>query len=49
MRLCGACGRGDVSDEELKEYAINNIGEPGAKPKLEILEDFPTVKEGILA
>ena len=36
-----------VSDEELKEYAINNIGEPGAKPKhLEILKELPKTAVG---
>ena len=36
-----------VSDEELMEYAINNIGEPGAKPKhLEILKELPKTAVG---
>ena len=36
-----------VSDEELKEYAINNIGEAGAKPKhLEILKELPKTAVG---
>ena len=36
-----------VSDEELIEYATNNIGEPGAKPKhLEILKELPKTAVG---
>ena len=36
-----------VSDQELMEYAINNIGEPGAKPKhLEILKELPKTAVG---
>ena len=36
-----------VSDEELMEYAINNIGEAGAKPKhLEILKELPKTAVG---
>ena len=36
-----------ASDEELMEYAINNIGEPGAKPKhLEILKELPKTAVG---
>jgi len=36
-----------VSDEELREYATNNIGEAGAKPKhLEILKELPKTAVG---
>ena len=36
-----------VSDQELMDYAINNIGEPGAKPKhLEILKELPKTAVG---
>jgi len=37
----------NVSDEELMEYATNNIGEAGAKPKyIEILKELPKTAVG---